>query len=411
MVEKIGGVALVVGAVFKMESYQTVNGELESYSNMPATIAGVIALICGVIALTMLAKTSQLDKNKRIVTALVLVIGAGVHLARGQGFFFQGNEGGESSSFDRIGEMDIPVVSGPSIAERAEKLSRAIDACEADPGGCVGAVTLARALCDDAPKEGCDELALLLMENRLVEAEPDFAGAFAAATKGCDAGGQMACTNLAVLYFQGQGVTADPAKAVELTTAACDADNGVACKNLGFNYESNLKDFTNARVHYRKACDLGNGAGCRLASSLLHEERGGPIDKPGAVALGRKGCELGDASACNMAGHLLAEGDGVPQDEPAALQLFEKACQFGLGSGCTNLGIFLKFGRGTSENANGAFTNFEKGCSMDDSSGCYRAGSGLWRGDGVALDRERAAKMFGRACELGEEAGCKLPKE
>ena len=87
---------------------------------------------------------------------------------------------------------------------------------------------------------------------------------------GCNKGnGSLAqaesCSNLGVLYHNGQGVRQDYAKAAELLKKACGMKNGIACNNLGVLYgrgEGVRQDKSIAKQYYGKACDLGFQLGC-----------------------------------------------------------------------------------------------------------------------------------------------------
>jgi TPR repeat protein len=50
--------------------------------------------------------------------------------------------------------------------------------------------------------------------------------------KACDAGGREACYNLALLYADGRGVTADPKRAAALYKKSCDAGDQVGCAGV-----------------------------------------------------------------------------------------------------------------------------------------------------------------------------------
>jgi TPR repeat protein len=70
-----------------------------------------------------------------------------------------------------------------------------------------------------------------------------------------------ALTLLGTMYFLGQGVPVDPARAVELLTRAAEAGNGLAAHNLGTLYLSNSPQFpadvASSKKWYREAHRLG----------------------------------------------------------------------------------------------------------------------------------------------------------
>ena len=79
--------------------------------------------------------------------------------------------------------------------------------------------------------------------------------------KACDSGNARGCSNLGVLYENGQGVKQDYQKAAQLYQKACDSGNAEGCYNLGVSYE-NGQSFSTAKQYYGKACDLGLQLGC-----------------------------------------------------------------------------------------------------------------------------------------------------
>ncbi|GAA6962827.1 hypothetical protein HpCHC88_01180 [Helicobacter pylori] len=79
---------------------------------------------------------------------------------------------------------------------------------------------------------------------------------------------------------------------------ACDLNNGEGCSNLGVLYQNGQgveKDLTKAAQFYSKACDLNNNKGCFNLGALYLEK-----DSKKATALFEKACKLGEQLACEM---------------------------------------------------------------------------------------------------------------
>lgn len=73
------------------------------------------------------------------------------------------------------------------------------------------------------------------------------------------------CYSLGLMYFHGEGVRQDYAKAAELWKKACDMKYGGACNNLGVLYNDGLgvrQNSSTAKQYYGKACDFGEQLGC-----------------------------------------------------------------------------------------------------------------------------------------------------
>ena len=78
--------------------------------------------------------------------------------------------------------------------------------------------------------------------------------------KAADKGDGSAMSNLASLYLNGQGVAQDRAKALELFKKAADMGEVLGMTNLGLIYENGLgvpRDYAKARDWYEKAANLG----------------------------------------------------------------------------------------------------------------------------------------------------------
>ena len=86
------------------------------------------------------------------------------------------------------------------------------------------------------------------------------------AKKACDGGNMLGCTNLGVMYTNGNGVEKDFSKAVQLFKKACDGGVMLGCNYLGAMYADGNgveKNEQKAVELYKKACDGGNMDGCR----------------------------------------------------------------------------------------------------------------------------------------------------
>ena len=91
------------------------------------------------------------------------------------------------------------------------------------------------------------------------------------AKKACDGGEMLGCTNLGVMYANGNGVEKDFSKAVELYKKACDGGNMHGCRNLVVMHTNGNgveKDFSKAAELFKKACDGGEMNGCRSLDTI-----------------------------------------------------------------------------------------------------------------------------------------------
>lgn len=83
--------------------------------------------------------------------------------------------------------------------------------------------------------------------------------------KGCNAGDQDGCKELALLYHYGRGVAKDQAKALDIYTKACDAKNSTSCyygAELHQYGRGTPKDLNKAKAMFAKACAYGYKSAC-----------------------------------------------------------------------------------------------------------------------------------------------------
>ncbi|GAA6827060.1 hypothetical protein HpHNI20_02780 [Helicobacter pylori] len=105
--------------------------------------------------------------------------------------------------------------------------------------------------------------------------------------------------NLGMLSYDKQ----DFSKARKYFEKACDLNNGGGCSNLGVLYQNGQgveKDLIKAAYFYSKACELKEGDGCGALGVLYYNGDGVKQDSKKAVALFEKACKLGYKKACEM---------------------------------------------------------------------------------------------------------------
>ena len=69
------------------------------------------------------------------------------------------------------------------------------------------------------------------------------------AKKACDGGNMLGCTNLGVMYTNGNGVEKDFSKAAQLFKKACDGGEVRGCTNLGVMYVNGNGDNLGVACH------------------------------------------------------------------------------------------------------------------------------------------------------------------
>ncbi|MGE6697733.1 hypothetical protein ACQKH5_08590 [Hyphomonas sp. NPDC076900] len=228
---------------------------------------------------------------------------------------------------------------------------------------------------------------------------------------GCDAAVAEACLALAERKIMAADGAQDLPGARQLFDKACyTLQAGEGCLNLGFAWRAGLgaaPDETQALIHIRKACDLGNAAGCaELAKAYYHGEGVGPASPAAAFELYGRACTLGAGDACLRQGHMYAAGEATPADPGRALALYREACTQQSGAGCYFAGAQLYIGQGEAADIPGAVHLFREGCELGDGEACLRLGGELEFPDFGEADNDGALAAYARACEAGQPEGC-----
>jgi hypothetical protein len=186
---------------------------------------------------------------------------------------------------------------------------------------------------------GSNELAIHLLEGKIIEQNPVEAGRFFA--RGCDQGSVNACCNLATLSIKHDlGNPDDVAQAIShLEGFEPDAvARDPFC--IGLAYSTGLGrsvDKNKALGFFHESCDAGLLDGCVRVAQMRMVGEGVPVDLTEAAMALEKGSAAGDPmSSLNLA-ELIYRGEGVPRDESRAITLYQKACAEGLPMACSRL--------------------------------------------------------------------------
>jgi TPR repeat protein len=227
----------------------------------------------------------------------------------------------------------------------------------------------------------------------------------------------------------------------------CDANVGQACGELASHYlEAPSKDSARAAALARRACDLGDAAGCFTLSSLYGSGDGLPRDEARALATNARAEELARAGACGAGGSMegcigiikglnasnaerstalapdtarasCEQGDplmcmdlarlyftGGPtvakdpakaaQYQGAAMRLWKDACERGVGSACRTVAVSLaRPAPGEAPDFDRAAAYAKRGCNDDhDALSCVMLGGMYERGEGVTQDAARGKR-------------------
>lgn len=140
----------------------------------------------------------------------------------------------------------------------------------------------------------------------------DYAKARDLFKKAADMGDGSAMSNLGSLYLNGQGVTQDRAKALELFKKAADMGEALGMVNLGLVYENGLgvpRDYAKARDWYEKAAKQGEPNALERLERL-------PISEAAAAGSYAEALQLQEALAVRVEA-VETEREGKPGQETA----------------------------------------------------------------------------------------------
>ena len=168
------------------------------------------------------------------------------------------------------------------------------------------------------------------------EVEEDYTTAFDDYNKVLEGTEQLylgsSMTRIGTMYYNGNGVEQDYAKAMEWFEKAADLGNSNAINNIAWMYKYGNgveQDHAKAMEWYEKAVELGDGTAMNNIGLMYYNGEGVEQDYAKALEWYEKAAELGQLKATNQIGMMYYNGEGVEQDYAKALEWFEKAAELG----------------------------------------------------------------------------------
>jgi len=249
--------------------------------------------------------------------------------------------------------------------------------------------------CGAGNKGACLVAGLMAMEGQGTMQNLDEAAGLL--QKACDLKVPQACFYLGRLRdglkgFDGKGLPADAGKAYEHYRQGCSGGSGEACYNVGQMLDNGrVVDGEEKKLHARVAkffglaCTNGVARGCVNLGAIKYEGTQIRQDHKGALQLFKRACELGEGAGCGHAGSMLLAGEGV--SEPAtseAAELYYEGCRLGHSRSCLTQGKML---------SSAAAEAIEKGSAT---------------AEHALHAKARGVMFYRRACELGDPQGCKI---
>ncbi len=212
-----------------------------------------------------------------------------------------------------------------------------------------------RASCEAGTVRACAVLGGVLMERH---AQGDLIAARAVYHKACWGGDGESCRQLSLMWRDGEGGPANPAR---------------------------------FRAYAAQSCALNHGPGCFAAGSAWQENPTAPADFARALDFYARGCVRGVAASCHNMGVMLYHAIGVPKDLARARASFERACGLGLARGCFYAAEMTRRGQGGARNRTQAERFYVRACSNGERAACQQMMRDLIRESATSAPRVAAA--------------------
>lgn len=224
--------------------------------------------------------------------------------------------------------------------------------------------------------------------------------------KGCHSAGQV--------YISGEGAAKDIKKARKLLGAACMGLHTLACASYANMLARGLggprKLPIAIRLH-KRLCESDTQSAAWSCLSLMQifaSGMGGKKDYKQAAVYAKKACERKNARACGELGSFYHQGKLGGADAVKSLYWYKKSCQLKSGAGCFIVAIFHQRGLAGAKQPKEARKMAKQACALGDNDGCALLGEFLTTGKGGPRSCERANQVFRKACRMGHTKACQM---
>jgi len=220
---------------------------------------------------------------------------------------------------------------------------------------------------------------------------------------GVKAGDTDCMIALGNLYFQGDDLDQDEAKALSLYKAAAAEGDALGAYNAGLVYETSTDDLTQALAWYWRAAMGGDEGGMYKLALAYQLGQGVPADATQAVGWMRKAADAGSVDAINDLGSYYLQGYGVPADEVQALKLYVDAAQQGSAVALANVAAAYHNGEGVEVDLEKALRLYAMSAKAGNLTAYYDLGQMFEDGEGVKASRAKAVELYRLAAESPDE--------
>jgi len=171
-------------------------------------------------------------------------------------------------------------------------------------------------------------------------------------------------------------------QAAKIYEQACNKNDYEACSRLAYmnsNGEGIEVNKSKAIELYSKVCQKTNRK-CDTLAWMYHEGEGVRQDKQKFMQLSKQACEHNDYTGCQFLGYAYRDGDFVRQNKPLAIQIFSSMCIMKTNNkfdkaiaqqSCIDVGfIYYNNGHAPKPDMYLAKEYFGKGCNLGNNSAC-----------------------------------------
>ena len=235
--------------------------------------------------------------------------------------------------------------------------------------------------------------------------EKDYEKAWTLLEAAAKKGGLNALTYMGDFYAYGIGNTEkNEEKALALYLEAAGQGYIHAYYRLGWYYESEKKDYSEALKWYQKGADLGR-ADCMLRIGVLYEDGNGVSQSyETAREWFLRAYEAGEISATCWLGRQYFNGWGVEKSGAKAKEWFQKGADAGNGNAMYLMGDLYRDDEPLTKNLFTARTWYKKSAEAEYNQGMLNYGTFLYWGMGGARNELEAVKWYQKAAEQHNRA-------
>ena len=218
--------------------------------------------------------------------------------------------------------------------------------------------------------------------------------------RAAELGDSNAMFNLADCYYYGDGVSQNAEAAVEWFKMAAELGNSDAMFNLAICYENGNgvpQNLETAVEWYKKAAELGNNKAKYNLAICYENGDGVPKSAETAVEWYKKAAELGNSNAMYNLANCYINGDGVPKSAETAVEWYKKAAELGNSNAMYNLANCYINGDGVPKSAETAVEWYTKAAALDNIMAMNNLGTCYINGEGIRKNYKKAAAYFEKA--------------